>query len=102
MAEGVRPVFGSASERFVFYQPLVLVYCCAQCLFYFLLGLEFPEIRSACNAVTVGHFGLLVVRRGLHRLADQERARGLFSQAWVAAYVLVCSSRTGSERCRPG
>ena len=92
MVDDEQLLFASASERFVFYQPLVILYCCAQSAFYSILAVSFPELRSACAAVVAGHVVLLVVRVSLHRIADQDRARVMFSAAWVMAYMIVDGS----------
>ena len=67
----------------------MLVYCLAQCLLYACLGSIFPEALNAAMIVIVGHLMLLASREGVSQLADQNRAKELFSQCWVATYAFV-------------
>ena len=85
-------------RRFVWAQPLVLVYCVAQCLLYSFLGIVFTECYTAAMVCVLGHILLLSFRILAGCMADQARARELFSRFWVAAYVLNNSALWGMNR----
>ena len=79
-------------RRFVWAQPLVLVYCVAQCLLYSFLGIVFTECYTAAMVCVLGHIIVLTCRALVARMADQAYARELYSCCWVAAYALVDSA----------
>ena len=80
------------TKTFIWARPQVLGYCVAQCLLYAGLGVSFPAVFDASVIVIVGHLVLLASRTGLAQLADQHRARELFSVCWAAVYALVNGS----------
>ena len=86
---GTAPRATYETRWFIWARPQVLVYCLAQCLLYACLGSIFPEALNAAMIVIVGHLMLLASREGVSQLADQNRAKDLFSQCWVATYAFV-------------
>ena len=86
---GTAPRTTYETRWFIWARPQVLVYCLAQCLLYACLGISFPEALNASMIVIVGHLMLLASREGVSQLADQNRAKELFSQCWVATYAFV-------------
>ena len=86
---GTAPRTTDETRWFIWARPQVLVYCLAQCLLYACLGISFPEALNASMIVIVGHLMLLASREGVSQLADQNRAKDLFSQCWVATYGVV-------------
>ena len=79
-------------QRFIWAQPLVFVYCVAQCLLFSFLGIVFTESYTAAIVCVLGHIILLTSRALVAFMADQAYARELFSCCWVAAYALVDSA----------
>ena len=82
---------GGAHETgsFAWARPQVLAYCLLQALLYGSYCITYPETRVASIVVAGGYLLLLASRELLARLADQDRARELFSRCWVITCALV-------------
>ena len=79
-------------QRFIWAQPLVFVYCVAQCLLFSFLGFVFTECYNAAMVCVLGHIIVLSSRTLVACMADQAYARELYSCCWVATYALIDSA----------
>ena len=81
--------YSKETRAFIWARPQVFVYCLAQSLLYGSYSVSYPETQLASYILVVGYLLLLASREVLVRLANQNRARELFSCCWVATCAFV-------------